>query len=482
MNYIETILFKDTEIQLNGRHLILTGNNGSGKTYILNNLRNVLTSNSVDSITNTKKEDKKKLIDFLEYAIEKFEAPLRLDQDDINLIHSAINEDTPEFTSLIQEINILLKLKYNQFSQEKEEFFKKNIKISQKEFIIETIKKPHLEKYFHYYSPEFLENLIKEIDNYTFNFLKNKKDFEVITNSNNQLDFIFFDSSRVPSMEGLNIKITQSYDHLKKNPHITQSPNLLEAYLVSIKKHIDEVIDKRLGKQTTIWSVDKIQQWFIKVENDLKYIFENESIELTFSKETNQVLINLKDIGRSYTFEQLSSGFKAIFYIYSALLMKAEKHNTQPEELTGITIVDEIDVHLHISLQKKILPFLIKAFPKMQFIVSTHSPFVITSTDKNTVVYDLSSGEFFGDDLSRYSYESVIKGLFHVEIKSEQLESEIKLIAEILNNEPNSYIKLREILKNISPYTKQLDVESKSFYYKALNHLLDNQELGDLDV
>lgn len=97
-------------------------------------------------------------------------------------------------------------------------------------------------------------------------------------------------------------------------------------------------------------------------------------------------------------------------------------------------------------------------------------------------MYDVSTKEFVEEDLSRYSYESVIKGLFHVEVQSEKLASEIKAIAEILNNEPNSYEKLRNILKNITPFLKQLDVESKSFYFKALNHLLDNQELGDLDV
>lgn len=128
------------------------------------------------------------------------------------------------------------------------------------------------------------------------------------------------------------------------------------------------------------------------------------------------------------------------------------------------------------------MPFLIKAFPKIQFIVSTHSPFVITSENSNTVVFDLTTNELIEKDLSRYSYESIIKGLFHVEIQSKKLESEIKAIAEILNNEPNSYEKLRNILKNIAPFSKQLDVESKSFYFKALNHLVDNQELGELDV
>src|SRR5699024_5402332 len=120
--------------------------------------------------------------------------------------------------------------------------------------------------------------------------------------------------------------------------------------------------------------------------------------------------------------------------------------------------IDEIDVHLHISLQKKVMPFLTKAFPKIQFIVSTHSPFVITSTDNDTVVYDISSGDFYEEDLSRYSYESVVKGLFHVDAQSEQLQAEIKDIARILNHEANNFEELRNILRKITPFAKQLDV------------------------
>src|ERR1019366_8315827 len=40
-------------------------------------------------------------------------------------------------------------------------------------------------------------------------------------------------------------------------------------------------------------------------------------------------------------------------------------------------IVDEIDSHIHVDLQHKILPSLIELFPKIQFIVSSHSPFFV---------------------------------------------------------------------------------------------------------
>jgi predicted ATP-binding protein involved in virulence len=61
--------------------------------------------------------------------------------------------------------------------------------------------------------------------------------------------------------------------------------------------------------------------------------------------------------------------------------------------LEGVVFIDEIDSHLHVSLQRLILPFFTESFPKVQFIVTTHSPFVLMST-RDTLVYDL------GKDLS----------------------------------------------------------------------------------
>ena len=74
----------------------------------------------------------------------------------------------------------------------------------------------------------------------------------------------------------------------------------------------------------------------------------------------------------------LSSGESALFCIFGELLRQADnnKHNIQLEEITGIVLIDEIDKHLHIKLQKEILPQLFKMFPNVQFITSSHSPFI----------------------------------------------------------------------------------------------------------
>jgi len=63
-----------------------------------------------------------------------------------------------------------------------------------------------------------------------------------------------------------------------------------------------------------------------------------------------------------------------------------------PLELEGAVFIDEIDSHLHVSLQRLILPFFIESFPKVQVIVTTHSPFVLMSS-RDILVYDLGKEE-----------------------------------------------------------------------------------------
>lgn len=57
-------------------------------------------------------------------------------------------------------------------------------------------------------------------------------------------------------------------------------------------------------------------------------------------------------------------------------------------DIEGIVLIDELETHLHIELQKKIMPFLTEFFPRIQFIVTTHSPYILNSIS-NAKAYDL---------------------------------------------------------------------------------------------
>ena len=87
---------------------------------------------------------------------------------------------------------------------------------------------------------------------------------------------------------------------------------------------------------------------------------------------------------------QLSSGETALLNLFLSILRDFDLTGTSfsgAGEIRGTAIVDEIDLHLHVIHQHEILPSLIQMFPKVQFIVTTHSPLFV-----------LGMREVFGED------------------------------------------------------------------------------------
>ena len=129
--------------------------------------------------------------------------------------------------------------------------------------------------------------------------------------------------------------------------------------------------------------------WFEKFNCLLKQIFEDESVELVFDEDTFKFSI-IMDGREPFDFNTLSSGYAAILDIVVDLIIRMEKqlNRTFDFNIPGVVLIDEIETHLHLELQKNIMNLLTTIFPNVQFIVSSHSPFVLNSLD-NVVIYDL---------------------------------------------------------------------------------------------
>lgn len=74
----------------------------------------------------------------------------------------------------------------------------------------------------------------------------------------------------------------------------------------------------------------------------------------------------------------LSSGETALMCLFGEIIRQADKlrNNVFLNQIEGIVLIDEVEKHLHIRLQKEALPKLMKLFPGVQFIISSHSPFL----------------------------------------------------------------------------------------------------------
>ena len=120
--------------------------------------------------------------------------------------------------------------------------------------------------------------------------------------------------------------------------------------------------------------------------------------------------------GRTAAADLLSDGYRRLINIVmdiafrSALLNKAMYGDQSYKHTNGTVIIDEIDEHLHPALQVCILKALQMTFPKIQFIVSTHSPLVISSveTRPENVVYKLeySDGIYSHKEINAYGLDS----------------------------------------------------------------------------
>ena len=82
----------------------------------------------------------------------------------------------------------------------------------------------------------------------------------------------------------------------------------------------------------------------------------------------------------------LSTGQLALFNLFATIVRYADTNDISKsirlEEITGIVLIDEIELHLHSIMQMEILPKLIKLFPKIQFIITTHAPLFVLGMDR----------------------------------------------------------------------------------------------------
>ena len=256
-----------------------------------------------------------------------------------------------------------------------------------------------------------------------------------------------------------------------ESEHLADTSSLFEEYLVSQKTAQAYAESPSIDNNPS--EAKKIAEWFRKLEEDLRNLFEDSSLSLKFESSSQSFFISQE--GKTpYRFQQLSSGFSSILSIYADLLTKIQLRSTTPENLYGIVFIDEIDAHLHVSLQRKILSFLTTSFPKIQFIVSTHSPFVVSSIS-DAVIYDLSSLQQI-DDLSMYSYEAILSGLFNINPVSKILQDKIITLGRLIESNSVDLPSIQSLVLELGEHEDVLDNESAFFLKKA--RIIISKSLG----
>jgi AAA15 family ATPase/GTPase len=309
---------KSVDIPLDGKSLIITGGNGSGKTSLLHGVFLLINNNLFNKDTDLIKIKEK-------LQTKKLEL---LSSDRLSVFYKSKIEEIREMELLIESIESELKV----------------IILEGKQFASKCDK--------------------------------------------NQAVLRYFEDKRIADIREANIpqSLHEEHKEIEQSQIIRYDWNVgkkLEQHLLNMKVRHSLALTENNDQEIA----DKIGRWFTEFENNLKYLFEDNSIKLHLNFQNYKFSI-YQEGKPPFTFQTLSSGYNAILDIYAELIMQTEYFSISPTELEGVVFIDEIDSHLHISLQRLILPFFIESFPKVQFIVTTHSPFVLMST-KDILVFDL---------------------------------------------------------------------------------------------
>lgn len=112
--------------------------------------------------------------------------------------------------------------------------------------------------------------------------------------------------------------------------------------------------------------VERIQKWFERFVGALRVLLDNDTIDLEY--DYKEYRFKIHESGRvPFNLETLSDGYSSVIQIVSDLILRMDRNwllgdGISQYDIEGVVLIDEVETHLHIGLQKKILPFLTDFF------------------------------------------------------------------------------------------------------------------------
>lgn len=128
--------------------------------------------------------------------------------------------------------------------------------------------------------------------------------------------------------------------------------------------------------------------------------------------------------------DNLSLGESILFNLFVNIIRHCGNYSKSLDQIQGIVSIDEVDVHLHTDLQNLVLPELIKLFPSIQFIITTHSPLFLLGMkkifgDEGFEVRNMPKGELITTE--RFSeFENAYNVLKETEIFENEIKKQIE--------------------------------------------------------
>lgn len=232
--------------------------------------------------------------------------------------------------------------------------------------------------------------------------------------------------------------------HLNSIPYQKQEEGIMHAYpdclfpdanvvkfLSWYKTQHDEIL--KFNRER-----DKI---LLKVINEAIMSMIPEWTEMEFSFREDDIVGNLD--GEERLFGQLSDGYRITIsmvgdMIYRCIQLNPHFGENVLKETPGVVLIDELDLHLHPNWQRRIVADLKRIFPKVQFVATTHSPFIVQSLRTEELINLDTSVEGLEDDPLKYSLEEVADSEMGIEQKRSEkfleMQAEAAAFFQLIKN------------------------------------------------
>lgn len=252
---------------------------------------------------------------------------------------------------------------------------------------------------------------------------------------------------------------------------------LLDSKLTLEESSLISQINQSEDFQRNIKAKNAFDYSLKKVNEIIQTILEDDTakIHLGWRNRAGERLSISRESGKIPSIQQLSTGQLQLFNIFLTIVRHADGNDLlnsfQYEKISGIVVIDEIDAHLHTKHQAEILPKLIKLFPKIQFIVTSHSPLFVLGMEKefgveNVQLIDLPSG---------------------MNITSErfcEFEESFNFYKETAKFEETLHQKIQETHKPLILVEGKTDIKflRKAFELKGKTDWLENIEIDEIGI
>jgi len=147
--------------------------------------------------------------------------------------------------------------------------------------------------------------------------------------------------------------------------------------------------------------------------------------------------ISIDKAGETLNVAQLSQGEKSLMALVGDIARRLAMMNPaleNPLEGEGIVLIDEVDLHLHPKWQRSVIGRLSKTFPHCQFVLTTHSPLVI-SDPKDILCYSLEEGELtVVDNLYGLDANQVLLKAMDTDIRNAKVNADFNALFEMIQD------------------------------------------------